>query len=131
LVPSRDEPRPVEEPEVLSGVEVDRSTGLDDEHRLGRDEDRLGLRNDDHGLRLGSDDDRRPRRWRRADADTDAQVTGGRGWDVLSIATAESVTTPDSLANPFLASPLRRVRSRGAGEVPSVQAQVSRVYGGI
>src|SRR5438552_2525234 len=47
LVPSRDEPGPVEEPEVLSGVEVDRSTGLDDEHRLGRDEDRLGLRNDD------------------------------------------------------------------------------------
>ena len=34
---------------------------------------------DDHGLRLGSDDDRRPRRCRRADADTDAQVTGGRG----------------------------------------------------
>src|SRR5207245_11459712 len=53
------------------------------------------------------------------------------GEDVLSIATAESVTTPDSLANPFMASPLRRVRSRGAGEVPSVQAQVSRVYGGI
>src|SRR3989475_11872592 len=79
LVPARDEPRPVEEPEVLSGVEVDRSTGLDDEHRLGRDEDRLRLRNDDHGVRLGSDDDRRPRRWRRADADTDAQGTRGRG----------------------------------------------------
>jgi len=28
------------------------------------------LKNDDHGLRLGSDDDRRPRRWARADADT-------------------------------------------------------------
>src|SRR2546427_12543541 len=52
------------------------------------------------------------------------------GEDVLSIATAESVTTPDSLANPFMASPLRRVRSRGAGEGPSVHAQDSRVYWG-
>src|SRR2546427_7643023 len=53
------------------------------------------------------------------------------GEDVLSIATAERVTTPDSLANPFMASPLRPVRSRGVGEVPSVIAQVFRVYGGI
>src|SRR3989441_6211887 len=79
LVPFGHEPRPAGKPEVLPGVEVDRGAGLDDENRLRRNDDRRRLWDDDHRWGLGSDDDGRPRWWRRPDADADAEVAGGRG----------------------------------------------------